>query len=334
MNMYFSVPTATFLTLLAAFLWGSWMQVVKHLKKYPVGGLVFWLYSFSLVLVYAVTLIASPFLLPDGLWQALTAAPRANLEILFGGFIMSLGLYVSLTLMSNVGLLLTTAITGAAGSVIGVLTSVMKEGLPNIPNAVALIVIATIIYIIAGQLCNVAAKMRDEDVAEAEGKKDYKAKGKVTAKVIFLALLNVFLTNGWSIGTATGTANNIPPIITAFYMVTGSFLSILIVSLIQFTRKKQWKEVLCIGESKKPILLGLISASCHYGGNLISIYSMPVLSATMSFLYGRTATIWTYFWGLFYGEFKGSKRKTVVVLVVGLLLYFVGTAIIGVITLS
>lgn len=331
---YFDVPTATVLTLLASSLWGSWMQVVKHVKSYPIGGLVFFLYGFSVVLVYSVTLILSPILLPQGLFPALSANPRANIEIFLGGFMMSLGMYISLTLMRDVGLLLTTAITGAAGSVIGVVTSVIKEGLPNLPNAVALIIVATAVFILAGQLCNHAAKLRDEDIAESQGYEGYTAPNKITVFVTFMALLNVLLTNGWSIGTATGTANGLPPVITAVYMVTGSFVSILIISTIQFTRKKQWKIVFCIGENKKPLLLSAISGLCHYGGNLISIYAMPVLSATMSFLYGRTATIWTYGWGLFYGEFRGSKRRTILILVLGLLLYFIGTALIGIITLS
>ena len=221
-----------------------------------------------------------------------------------------------------------------SASIIGVLTSISKEGLPDIPNAVPIIVITTFIFIIAGFICNYASTLRDQDVAESNGEKDYKTKSKITLSMLVLAVVNVVLANGWSIGTATGTANNIEPIITAFYMVTGSFISILIVSAVQFTRKKQWKTVLCIGSSKKPIFLGLVSGICHYGGNLISIYSMTSLTATMSFLYGRTSTVWTYGWSLLYGEFKGAKRKTYWILTIGLALYFIGIALLGVITLS
>jgi hypothetical protein len=61
---------------------------------------------------------------------------------------------------------------------------------------------------------------------------------------------------------------------------------------------------------------------------------MPGLTATLSFLYGRSSSLWTYFWGMFYGEFAGAKRKTLVVLSVGLSMYFVGMALIGILTLS
>ena len=83
-----------------------------------------------------------------------------------------------------------------------------------------------------------------------------------------------------------------------------------------------WKTVLCIGNSKRPLFLSAISALCHYGGNIISIYAMPTLSATLSFLFGRTSSVWTYFWGFYYKEYEGAKKKTMRVLAVGLILYF------------
>lgn len=87
---------------------------------------------------------------------------------------------------------------------------------------------------------------------------------------------------------------------------------------------------MCVGSSKQPLLLGAVSAFCHYGGNLISIYAMPVLSATLSFLFGRTSNVWTYLWGLFYGEFAGSRRKTMLVLSFGIFLYIAGTLLLAV----
>ena len=71
-----------------------------------------------------------------------------------------------------------------------------------------------------------------------------------------------------------------------------------------------------------PLLLSAISACCHYGGNMLSIYAMPVLSATMSFLFGKTSSVWTYFWGFYYKEFQGAKKKTLLLLLFGIGLYF------------
>lgn len=325
-NLYFSVPAATVLTLLAAAMWGSWMQVVKHRKDYPITGIIFLLYGFSLILVWGVTLILTPVLLPQGIARATEAAPSVVWEILLGGAMMSMGLYISLQVMGKVGLLLSTAISGAVGNILGILTSLVKEGLSDSPYALPLVLGCTVIFIAAAFVCNWAAVLRDRDRAGEKTKKS----GPITAKIVFLMLLSAFLTNGWSIGTASGTASGFPPILTCAYMATGSFLSVLIVCGLGFTKNRQWKQVLCIGLSKRPLLLGAVSAACHYGGNLISIYAMPALSATLSFLFGRTSNVWTYLWGLYYREFSGSKRRTMAVLFLGILLYIIGTLLLAV----
>lgn len=327
-ELYFSVPAATVLTLLAAAMWGSWMQVVKHRKDYPITGIVFLLYTFSLILVWSVTLILTPILLPEGIIQATRNAPSVVWEILLGGAMMSMGLYISLQVMGKVGLLLSTAISGAVGSILGIFTSLVKEGLSDSPYALPLVLGCTVIFIAAAFVCNYAAVLRDRDRA-GTGKEAGKG-GPVTAKIVFLMLLSAFLTNGWSIGTASGTASGFPPVLTCAYMATGSFLSVLVVCGAGFTKNKQWKQVLCIGCSKRPLLLGAVSAFCHYGGNLISIYAMPALSATLSFLFGRTSNVWTYLWGLLYREFSGSKRRTMAVLFLGMLLYIIGTLLLAV----
>ena len=334
MTTYFSLGVATALTLLAASLWGSWMQVVKHIKKYPITGLAFWLYAFSFVFVWLVSIALSPFLLKEGIVETTLANQKPILEIIMGGALMSIGLFLSLIVMKQIGLLLSTAISGALGSMLGIGTSILKEGIPNFPMAIPLIISSTIVFILAGYLCNYAAQMCSSDRASDKGITLKNTKGPVSIRIILLLVLNAILTNGWSIGTATGTANKIPPILTCAYMATGSFLSILVVCGIYFTKKKLWKTVFCIGTSKKPLLYGLISSLCHYGGNMISIYSMPGLTATLSFLYGRSSSVWTYFWGLYYKEFSGAKKKTMGVLISGIVLYFVGMALIGIFTLS
>ena len=141
--------------------------------------------------------------------------------------------------------------------------------------------------------------------------------------------LAAILTTGWSVGTAAGTASGFPPIITCALMATGSFIGMTVVGSIMFTIKKEWKEILCIGKPKKPIALSVIAALCHYGGNIISIYSMPGISATLSFLFGRTSAVWTYFWGIYYKEFAGVRKRTTTVLILGIALYFLGLVFLG-----
>lgn len=323
MTTYFSTPVAIVLTLFAAAMWGSWMQVVKLKKDYPITGIAFMMYMFSFVLVWGVSLILSPVLLEDNIFAEIAKHTDVMGEIMLGGAMMSVGLVLSLTVMSEIGLMLATTLSGAITSIMGIVTSISKEGLPENPLALPLIIITAVVFILAGVICSHASSLCAKDRAEASGAVvKEKPKTKVTAKVLMLILLNSFFTNGWASGTATGTAAGLEPILTCAYMVTGSALSMLVVGAVLFTWKKQWKTVLCIGDRKMPLLLSAISACCHYGGNMLSIYAMPVLSATMSFLFGKTSSVWTYFWGFYYKEFQGAKKKTLLLLLFGIGLYF------------
>ena len=324
MTNYFSTPVAIALTLLAAAMWGSWMQVIKLKKDYPITGIAFMLYMFSFLLVWAITLVLSPVLLPNGFMAALEQCKHVMGEIILGGAMMSLGLVISLTIMNDLGLMLATTLSGAVTSIMGIATSISKEGLPDKPMALVLIVATAVIFIVAGYICSKASQMCAQDRMAAEGVRQEKPKSKVTLKVVVWILVDCLLMNGWASGTATGTAAGLPPIMTCAFMVTGSALSVLVLGLVLFTWKKQWKTVLCIGSSKKPLVMSAISAVCHYGGNVLSIYSMPAISATLSFLFGKTSTIWTYFWGCYYREFEGAKKITMATLFAGLALYFVG----------
>jgi hypothetical protein len=332
MNQYFSTNTAIFLTIFAASMWGSWMQIIKHRKNYPLSGMTFLIYSYSFILIWAVTLILAPVLLPEGIMTAVKENREVIPVILIGGGMMSLGLLVSLHVMNLAGLLLSTAVSGAMGSILGIFTSIWQEGVPGGPRALAYIIVCTAVFILAGFISNYAAVLRDKDKAEKarrDGSPIPADKNVITVKVVLMIFLSTILVNGWSIGVSAGTARGVPPILTCALMATGSFLSIFVVCGVMYTRKKQWKTILCIGDSKKPMLLCFISSFCHYGGNLISIYAMPVISATQSFLFGRTSSVLTYFWGFFYREFAGSRKRTIVILSVGILFYFIGLALLG-----
>lgn len=323
-NYYFSNAAAVAITLFAAAMWGSWMQVIKHRKDYPLSGIMFLVSCFSFVLVWVVTLILTPSLLPQGI----IAASMENLDvipsILIGGAMLSLGILINLYVMNSVGLLLSTAVSGALGSILGIITSIAQEGIPEELSSIALLVICTLVLIAASFVCNYSAVLKDRDItAAAGGAEKKKKKGSMTVQIILLLLLSTLLINGWSIGTATGTARGVSPILTCACMVTGALFSILPCGIMYFV-KHQWKTVLCIGSSKKPLVLSLIASVGYYGGNLLSIYAMPVISATLSFLFGRTASVWTYFWGFYYKEFTGAKKRTYFILGIGIALYFIG----------
>ena len=327
--IYFSAGSAVFLTLLAAAMWGSWMQIVKHLGDYPVSGLSLFLYTFAFIFVWGLTFALSALLIPEGIKEAVKANLNIIPKILIGGGMMSLGMAVSLEVLGRIGLLLSATLSGAFGSILGIITSIAEEGIPETPGALTLVIIITFVFILAGFVCSLASIMRDHDRTEDKVKVNKSVKSQVSVSVVLLSALGTFLMNGWSIGTAAGTAGGVPPILTAALMVTGSFLGIALFCGIKHTVRQEWKTVLCIGRPKKPFVFSLIAAFCHYGGNILSIYSMPALSATLSFLFGRTLNIWTYFWGFYYKEFSGSKKRTYAVLFSGIALFFLGLGLLG-----
>lgn len=324
METYFSLEVSMFLTLLAAAMWGSWMQIQKHLNGYPIAGVIFWLYTFSFILIWAITIVVSPFLLDRSIFSISMENIDTVIDILIGGGLMSLGLYCSLVVIGKVGLLLSTTISGGIGIILGVFTSIAEEGLPKDETALVLIIATTVILILAGFVCAFASRSRDKDHNVQNDSRT------ISIGVIILMLFTAILQNGWSMGTAAGTARGFAPVLTCAYMASGSFISVAIVTGIQFSVKKQWKVVFGVGQSKKPIIMSAIAALCHYGGNLMSIYSMPALSATVSFLFGKTANVWTIFWGIYYKEFSNISKKTKFLLCCGIGLYFVGVMLLGI----
>lgn len=317
-TVYFSLELSILLTLFAAAMWGSWMQIVNHVDDYPITGVVFWLYTFSLIIIVAATAILSPILVEGSVFEIIGQNLGSSLKILLGGGMMSLGLFFNLTIMRSIGLILATTVGGGVSTILGILTSIATEGMPEGPGAGLLIFSTTLIFIIAGFLSSYASHSRDRDRGLS------KNQGAVTGRTLLLMIISALLANGWALGTAEGTASGLPPVVTVLLMATGSFLSVALVCSIEFTRKKQWSKVLCLGQRKKPIILSGISAMCHYGGNLISIYSMPAISATISFLLGKSAALWTIFWGMFYREFAGVSRKTQTILWASIALHIVG----------
>lgn len=326
--MYFSNEVALLVTLLAAAMWGSWFQCLKHLGDYPYSGFVLWLYTASLVLVWGVVLVFGPMLLPEGIGTAMEGKFGRVLMVMVCGAFMSVGLHMQIGIMGRIGMILSTAISGAIGSIFGVVVTVIAGGGLPANLSLGLVILSTVILVVASYICTCASSMRDKDIGN-ESKQN-----KVDLKTIFILIVSNLFVTGYAYGFSAGTQtdsnpNGLPPLLCVAFLATGSFIGVAASTGFLITRNKQWKQILHPG-SVKPFLAGIISGLCHYGGNILSIFATPVLSAAISFLLGRTANMWTYFWGIVYGEFSGAKRKTVMVLILGILAYITGVLLLAV----
>ena len=75
--------------------------------------------------------------------------------------------------------------------------------------------------------------------------------------------------------------------------------------------------------------MAFLSGFCHFGGNLIYTMATPVISHAIAWPMGTAFNIWTYIWGLGYGEYRGAKKKTIFTLVLGMLLFVAGVLLLA-----
>ncbi len=312
----FVIP-AVAITLVASTMWGSWMQIIKRCPKYPVYGITMVIYTTSFLVLAATCLAAGDRFFPQGFPAYLRAYAWEIPRIALGGGAAALGVLVSLKLMRNAGLVVGTAVSGAAGSITGVLVAVAKEGLPQIPYGGLALAVCTVVTVLAGVLCSLASAANSSEAK------------KLPAQNIILLIAFVILSNGYIYGTSTGIRSGMDTLPICLFLSSGAFVLTFLIGGIAATAQRQWKQILCIGSSKKPLLLGGVSALFHYGGNFLSVLCMPVLSATLSFLIGRSANIWTFFFGIYLGEFKHSEKKVHVLICSGVTMYIMGILLIA-----
>ncbi len=310
-----------FMTLFASAMWGSWMQSTKHLKDYPIEGFILILYTTSVLLVWGVLFAFKSYMIPEGVMVHLDGKMPLALFVMLCGGIMSLGLLLNTTTMKNVGMILVTSISSVVSTILGLLISVILGGLPD-SISVGRIILALFITLGASFTCQYAGIRRDVDLGKKI--KSALADRKYILLVVFANICVSFYVVGYSVGTQTPmNMNGFPPILCVALLATGSFISVLFMTVFKLIKNKELNKVFSLNYKKQQVL-GIVSGLCHYGGNILNIVATPALSAPISFLLGKTADFWTYSWGLVYGEFAGAKSKTKMILYSGFVLYIVG----------
>ena len=109
--MHLTTTSALMIMLLVSFLWGSWMQVVKHTGKYPIYAFLNWLYAFSIIIVWGTIAVTHESTIPDGIFNEISSdIPRA-LIVLICGSVYAIGMQIQLGVIGKVGLVLCASIT-------------------------------------------------------------------------------------------------------------------------------------------------------------------------------------------------------------------------------
>lgn len=328
--MELSQSSAVVILLFVTFLWGSWFQTVKHTGDYPIYVFLNWMYLFSILVVWIPIFLFEKKMIPDGVFHEITSdIPRAAI-VFICGCIYAIGMQIQLSAVSRVGLILSTSITSTCSILSGVIVSAILGGVPEGASIVMILIAA--LFLVAGTIvCQVSGKMRDTDIKKNEV---VDTKIKVTVKdILKLVFVSAVLQPFFSVASSIGLKTDLRP--NGFSSFTcmgilclGAFVGTSIFSLIMITKAHLWDKVFHpTVKMSRIITMAIIAACCHFGGNLLNAVASPVVSVVIATGIGYSYGIWSYLWGMVYGEFSGAKKKTFVVLGFGILLFVIGITI-------
>ena len=316
-------------------LWGSWFQVVKHTGDYPIYAFLSWLYAFSIVIVWGSILLLQHTMVPGGVLAEIMAdLPRAGI-VFFCGAMYAIGMQLQLTVVGRIGLILSTSISATCTILMGTLISAIFGGLPaNI--SFPMILLAAVLLILATIVCQFSGVLRDRDA----GKSGAQAKVAISRQDLTLLLVScLVLAPFYSIATAVGLRSALRPegfssLTSMGVLVLGAFTGTSIFTAVRLTREHKWHAFLHPGRGMRVILpMALIAAFCHFGGNVLHAVAAPVVSVVVATPLGYSYSMWSYVWGLLYGEFKGATVRTYAVLAAGIALFVAGVVVLSVVSL-
>lgn len=317
-----SQTAAILLVLLAAFLWGSWLQATKYTGDFPLPAFMLWLYGASAVLVWAFILIVQRFRM-GGIAAEIAASPALALLVMVCGAAMALGIQLQMTVIGRVGLVLSNSVNATCGVLLGTLLSSVLGKLPAGVSYVRVFATA-LILIAATTICQYSGVLRDRDLARKPSREMKTQDTRAALLMVLAAALNTMYALGLSLGVRTSVSpHGFDKWTCIGLLALGSFLGTLVYSGIRLTRAHQWGTVFC-RKYRKAYGIACLCALCHYGGNLIHTVSSAVLSVSVSWLIGRTGSMWTYLWGIYHKEYRGASAKTYCVLFFGIFVYIVG----------
>ncbi len=325
--------TAIFLSLLAAFMWGSWFISLKYLGNYPVDGFYMTLFTTAIVFVWTAGFLLDRSALLADVRSVLANDPPVIFVTLACGFLYVIGIRFSLVALQRIGLSLSQPIQASFNILIGTLISGLVGGIPANVNPAG-IAAACLVLFAAVYVSMAAGQLRSRELssgAVAGGGLHYTMRD-LWRSTFLLVLASAFIqayTFGLSFGLRTvshGRGLAVMPFMVL--LASGAFLGALCTSGLILTARRQWKRV--FQASFRIHAFGIVSGLFHYGGNIIHTIGTTALSPVISWPLGVTMGLWTQFWGLVYGEFKGASRRVYALLFTGIGLYLVGAFLISI----
>ncbi len=313
-----------------AFLWGSWAVVLKKLDGYPLDAFFLGLYIFSFVFVWILAWMALGEELFDEMAQVWRARPAVIIIALAAGGTFVIGVRITLTVFTAVGLSVTAPIQTFMSLILGTSLAALVGGRPAALAPLDLMVACLLLF--AAAMATVWARiLRDRSLFEAAASQLRDAAEETSRRLIaknmaLVGLASAIIT-AYPLGLsyslrAPGREYGLTPLSYIIVLVTGSLIGAVLTSGAILTLRRQWSLFLRAGWAKHRY--SLIAAGAHYGGNIINAFATGALTAAVSWPIGTTSQLWTYVWGLATGEFKGAPRKSYLLIATGALLYLAG----------
>jgi hypothetical protein len=325
-DLHLSTNFAIFLSLLAAFMWGTWFISLKYLGHYPLDGFFLTVYLASLILVWGVGIGMEGSALFANIREVYQLdSSRVGLTFLCGALYV-LGLRVSLYVFQLIGFSVAQPIQSSVNILMGTFISAVVGGMPT-GLSVSRLVIACATLVAAVIFSVLAGKFRTESLSNGKAEVNLHYAMSDLWRSLGLLFLASFLIPMYTLGLSYGLRSPLQPqglAVLPFMAVlsAGSFTGMMLSSGLLLTVRKQWGVVL--NASLSIHKFGIFSAVFHYGGNIIHTFATSSLSPVISWPLGVTFGLWTQFWGIVYGEFKGAGRRAYIALGLAVIFYLLG----------
>lgn len=306
-------------------LWGSWFQSIKHIRNFPVDMFISLMYAISVLIVWICILCFGDAMIPAGVFTEIKSNPTLSFIILTCGFLFGIAMQMHLKIVVRIGLILSTSVSATCAIVGGTLVSIIFAGIPE-GVSISLIILASFLLICATITCQYAGDIDRQLIKHSSSRlKD----------ILLLAFVNFILMSSYPLANAVGLRTALHPyafssltcmgilvigacigsgIIALFHLHTASF-SIIKNANISY---------------RKLFTLATLAALCHFGRNIFHAILAPIISIPIATAMGNSYHVWSYVWGLLYGEFKGATRPTYTILAVGVLMFLAGVFILSI----
>lgn len=322
--MNLTPQSAIMVVMLVTFLWGSWFQVVKHTGSYPIVSFIRWLYTFSVPVVWGAILLLQDRLIPGGALAEIAGDIPRSLLLLACGAVFAAAMQLQLTVVGRIGLILSTSVSATCCILCGTLVSSFFGGIPE-GTSFASIFFASVLLVLATITCQYAGVRRDGETKHG-GAGSVSSRGRDIALLVFI---NSVLMSSYPLATSVGIRSPLNPggmssLTCMGVVVVGAFLGSNVFAALSWRKSRMKMEAHKSVHMGKILLLAFVAACCHFGGNILHSLAAPVLSIAIATAMGNSYHVWSYLWGIFYGEFKGASPKTYGILGVGVGLFLAG----------